>query len=268
MGDVLLLETGTDKFLLEVGSSFVLLEVPDDSYKQLILGTAGLVSYWRLGESVGTNAVDEKAANAGTYVDNGVGSITYGLSGLIAGSGNTSIKLNATAHWITVNGVASLFVGTASWTIEQWSNHVVDANFPNLFSARDVAGTSIVNIATNATNLFVSINSVDTITTTPLSSVTHYTVLTYDGTNLRWYVDGALVAGPTAATIGATAKTDATIGGQGGAGIVASFDEVAVYNIELSAQQVRDHYNYGIGTARWFRPPQPVLQAINRAAVR
>ena len=48
-------------------STFTTTPPPPSAYRDAVLATPGLVSYWRLGERTGSVAVDEKGANPGTY---------------------------------------------------------------------------------------------------------------------------------------------------------------------------------------------------------
>jgi|GEM_PF-1526118 len=78
----------------------------------------------------------------------------------------------------------------------------------------------------------------------------HYAVVTYDGSVLRLYVDGSLVA--TMSNITATPHTNNTplVIGKDSNGnnryFIGDIDEVRVYNRALSAQEVSDAYNNGI----------------------
>ncbi len=73
----------------------------------------------------------------------------------------------------------------------------------------------------------------------------HHIAYTYDGTNQRAFVDGALVAGPSAASgDGSAASTDQVIIGSGAGGYFdGKIDDVRVWNIALDSSTVADHYN-------------------------
>src|SRR5437588_12014150 len=77
------------------------------SYAGTITGTAGLVSYWRLGESSGTTACDSYGANAGTYQ----GGFTLGRVGAIAGDPDTAVELDGAGGTGRVPHPASPHVG-------------------------------------------------------------------------------------------------------------------------------------------------------------
>lgn len=73
----------------------------------------------------------------------------------------------------------------------------------------------------------------------------YHIVYTYDGTNVRGYVNGELVAGPTAASGNGSGTTSAstTIGTTTGTSLAAKFDDVAIFDKALSADEVTTLYN-------------------------
>jgi hypothetical protein len=72
-----------------------------------------------------------------------------------------------------------------------------------------------------------------------------HVVATYDGTNMRLYVNGTLVA-TTASALTLANTTDALlVNGLAANGTAGLMDEAAVYSSALSAQQVTEHYNAG-----------------------
>src|SRR5205085_545084 len=85
------------------------------SYAGTVTGTAGLVSYWRLGEASGTTACDSYGANAGTYQ----GGFTLGRVGAIAGDPDTAAELDGVSGTVSVPHSTSLDVGD-SFTVEAW----------------------------------------------------------------------------------------------------------------------------------------------------
>src|SRR2546423_12540295 len=66
-------------------------------YSSVVTGTAGLVSYWRLGDTSGTSACDSWGSNAGTYT----GGYTLGSVGAIAGEANTAATFNGSHGYVT-----------------------------------------------------------------------------------------------------------------------------------------------------------------------
>ncbi len=99
-------------------------------------------------------------------------------------------------------------------------------------------------------SLYPNGSSVGTgISTTPLGDgAWHYVVATYDGSNIDFYVDGALAASTSASGSPYYEGPQVAIGRDADAcdGVVPSFEgniaQVAVYNYALSAAQVAAHY--------------------------
>src|SRR5205807_5108719 len=83
-------------------------------YREAVLGTGGLVGYWRLGESSGSVARDELGAHAGTYVN----PVTLGQAGAISGDSNTSVLLGS-GGYVSMGKVLD-FTGTAPFSLEAW----------------------------------------------------------------------------------------------------------------------------------------------------
>ena len=82
-------------------------------YPAMVLGTTGLVSYWRLGEAAGTQVADSKGTNHATLA----GGATLGAAGAIAGDPDTSVSFDG------VNDAARATVnlsGTSAVTVEFW----------------------------------------------------------------------------------------------------------------------------------------------------
>lgn len=74
----------------------------------------------------------------------------------------------------------------------------------------------------------------------------YHIVLTYDGTNIRGYVNGSLVAGPTAAS-GNGSVNDAAgfwLGGYGSGQLISAYlDEGIIENVAWDATKVAKYYN-------------------------
>ncbi|HMC68188.1 MAG TPA: LamG-like jellyroll fold domain-containing protein, partial [Mycobacteriales bacterium] len=85
------------------------------AYSSAILSTAGLVSYWRLGESSGTVACDGAGSNNGVYQ----AGTTLGQPGAIVSDPDTAVALDGTAGWVQVPASSSLNVGDR-FSIEAW----------------------------------------------------------------------------------------------------------------------------------------------------
>src|SRR6266536_1475171 len=78
------------------------------------MSTSGLVSYWRLGETSGTAALDSKGTNTGTY-QNGV---TLGAAGALTNDSDTAASFNGSTNRVSLPALAAV----TNFTIEGWTN--------------------------------------------------------------------------------------------------------------------------------------------------
>ncbi len=231
---------------------------PATSYRSAILADSP-IAYWRLGEASGTVATDEKGSYPGTYV----GSPTLGVTGAV--TGDTAVTFDGSTEWMTVaNSTPFEFSGTAPFSLEAWFKHTPDANFRRIFSIEDPAIGKGIQVA--ASNLgggsldFLRGNSSTTsdLGVTGLSpGVFHQVVATYDGTNMRLYVDTAEVPGsPLPSSLSILTGKTFRLGAYptGAAAFNGALDEPAVYNYALTPTQIAAHYAAATAAAL---PPDP-----------
>jgi Concanavalin A-like lectin/glucanases superfamily len=215
-------------------------------------GNSGLASgiqfYWKLDEGSGTSVVDAMGANTGTWQGT-LGS--QWTTGKISGGGN----FNGTDGYVsTVSGTG--FAAGAPFSIAAWVNLAAGGGaFPMIFDTSLSGSSSVlfagVNIGSNSSAGFnMYINGIQTSNNTVFTKgVWHHVVGTYDGVNMKVYVDGAHMsstAGSTPAISGSnlyigngTAYANSMWKGQ--------IDEVAVWNRALSAGEIATLYNSGSG---------------------
>jgi hypothetical protein len=227
-------------------------------YEGTILSTSGLQSYWRLGESSGTTATDLAGTTDGTYTN----APTLGQPGALTSDSDTAVSFDGTNDFVGF-GDNYGFAGSAAFSAEAWVKQTaahasVSVRFfdkVNYGTNRD--GWLMVNQGgDNPTFIRYSGTGTNgTSVSAPTGTITatngwHHIVGTYDGTNLRLYIDGVLRGGPTAAAYAMNAHTSPlALGGQAGSGansFPGLIDDAAIYNVALSAQQVEDHYRSGI----------------------
>ncbi len=220
--------------------------IGSESYREAVLGTPGLVSYWRLGEASGTTAVDQKASNTGAYS----GSPALGRSGLIAGDTDTATGFDGQDDHVAVPDSASLDI-SGPLSIEAWIKvGTFDRDWQAIVTKGDSAyrlhrcgGANTVCFGTNGlSNVDLSAN-VDV-----TDGKTHHVVGVWDGSRKSIYIDGSL-ANSTIATGTVSANSyDLAIGEnrqQTGRFFNGTIDEAAVYGAALSANSVRRHYSEG-----------------------
>jgi hypothetical protein len=206
--------------------------------------------YLRLGEASGTTASDASGNGLdGTYN----GSPTLGVTGALAGDSNTSVTLNGTSQSVTVPYNAAMTTSTAL-SIEAWIKTTA-SGYTNVLD-RDVLGDRVWQFRLNSGKLeFVKVGGTGGIVTasatTPLvnDGSWHHVAATYDGSNIRLYVDGALVKTQAASGNLGTATPRFAVGvnnsGSGGSAagwFPGSVDEAAYYTTVLSDARISAHY--------------------------
>jgi hypothetical protein len=83
-------------------------------YSTAVVGDAP-VSYWRLGDTSGTSALDQRGVMSGTYQ----GGASQNVSGALAGDGNRAVGLNGSTAYVSVPHATALNVAD-TLTIEAW----------------------------------------------------------------------------------------------------------------------------------------------------
>jgi YD repeat-containing protein len=251
------------------------------SYGDAVLRTAGLRSYWRLGEASGSTLADSKGTNTGTLASG-----TLGVPGAIAGDPNTAASFNGTTNsasapvnlsdtskvtvefWLKVNQ----YNGDDNLAMEFTPNFnaasggfIVDPNAPQF------GGTFGVGLGQGASrnNIFFA---------RPSAGAWHHYALVMDttqpaATQITPYVDGSPVTYQkmdTGTGAGTFQNSTLYMMSRGGSSLfmAGSLDEVALYGTALDADTINDHYSSS-GTNRkptaalsvspaGLRPNQPV----------
>ncbi len=180
-----------------VGCSFQPAAAPTD-YSDAVLGTTGLVSFWRLNDQSGTTAADSKDSNPGTY-ENGV---TLGGPSLVhTDTDNYAASFDGSTQYVEVPFAAN--INTPQFTVEAIVNPTAVGTGANDFHA--IVFTRAGDTAGNALGFFLCLFNnefqVRIGTGTPTVSVVavpagvvanggpYYVVVTYDGTTLTLYVN-------------------------------------------------------------------------------
>jgi PKD repeat protein len=225
------------------------------SYSARVLNTAGLTHYWRMGESSGNTLAD----SAGSSPASLTGSPTLGVTGAVAGDSNTAVGFNG-AEAATANVDLS---GTSQVTLEFWLKWNAYANDDSL------AFELTPNFNTNQGGLLVDPNAPEdggkfaigigsgssrntAYFTRPSAGQWHYYAIVLNsaapaGEQITPYVDGQAVSyDKTASGTGAGAfansslyfmsRAASSLFGKG------SLDEVALYNRDLPASTIAQHF--------------------------
>jgi hypothetical protein len=224
------------------------------TYLNLINGTAGLFSYWRLGEaSPASPLADSKGTNPGVYNN----SPTLGRTGAIGGDPNTAAGFSGANQYGEVNrGIQDDF------SIEAWfkSAQVFSNDYGQTHCQNWWQGAGLVDAASSGSNDFglalcdgMVVGGVGGPDTSIRSSAGynddawHHVVFTRTKLTgvMQLYVDG--VAGtPVVASTQSLISSGKIDFGRSTAGVdyfVGSLDEIAVYTSVLDQTTVTAHYN-------------------------
>lgn len=242
------------------------------------------VAWWRLDETSGTSVADSGSGTADNGTLTGTGT-TLGLNGIdTADSGGGTAYKFAGSSYIDCGALASKlqFAIGSSFSIEAWAafpSTLDTATGPILCEAYAGDGTvrwclghwdgQFRNYA--AFGWYNGQWRTISDTSTPLNDdLWHHYVGTFDGTQVRLYIDGSLVAGPT--TLGGTqpgGNENLYIGRRWDSANYWTgwLDEIAIYSSALSSTQVGNHYAaMNLSTTIGTRVTQTVVEAVVASA--
>ena len=269
--------------VLQLAAAFALLgagAAKAADYPTTILGDHP-VAYYRLEETNGSSTVADSTANGFTgyvtYVTQADNVTVYpqlGLPGLDtnsalfatstgSGQGNVNIPVNSTINPTLADGVTGAQFSAELWVqaTKETGNFEVPLDDSSDFGQpapwNNSAGWNIYETAGPNTWSYSVRPKPGFVGNGPPVTVGQWThlVLTYDGTNATFYVNGVVGIAPVA--IGEFLANDGAedlIMGEGPATGFDAFDggmdEVAIYNYPLSAAQVATHYAVGTNSIR------------------
>ena len=221
---------------------------PPPAYRDQVLSTSGLLSYWRLGESTGTTAFDAKGSNNGTYL-NGV---TLSQPGALTNDPDTAAGLNGTTHKVSLPELSAL----TDFTIEGWTYLTSTANVNNtlygtLGRVRMLARPGSPYSST-AMYVGISLNGAEYVLqpSTGISNVNTWVqwALTRSGGTMTLFRNGVQIGQRSDLPPSAAADISGWVGAQGGSNyfLTGLIDEVAIYNRGLAASEISAHYNAAI----------------------
>jgi concanavalin A-like lectin/glucanase superfamily protein len=213
-------------------------------YRAQVLADAP-VSYWRLGATSGTVALDTQGTSNGVFE----GGYTLGQSDALVNDGNPAVDFDGLSGRVMVPDAAALRLSTTV-SIEAWvrpdsltgTRWIVNKGTFYYLYISD--GTTIFGIRNPAAQyIFIT-------TTLVTTGSWQHLVGTYDGATMPLYRNGVSVTSlPKVGTItsttvalyiGAISATGSFFDGR--------IDEVAVYSRALTAAQVLAHYQRGATT--------------------
>jgi hypothetical protein len=213
------------------------------SYDSEVLADSPLF-YCKLDETSGTTMTD----SSGNGRDGFYFGATLNQAALVNDGGRSALG--------TASGQGIGTLASAAWmeqnnfTAECWVKPN-NTNGGKSFFSRFIGGNMNWALFQDLSQLRFILNSSQAVTpTTYTVGATYHLVGTYDGTNLRLYVNGSLVA-TTATAQSGTNGQPMQVGGHSGANYSqATVDNVAFYAGALSGTRIAAHYSAGLALSR------------------
>jgi outer membrane protein assembly factor BamB len=215
--------------------------------------TSGLVAAYGFNEGSGTSVADA-SGNGNT------GTIT-GATWASAGKYGKALQFNGTNALVTVPNAASLQL-SSGMTLEAWVNpSTVNANWRDvIYKGNDnyyLEATS-TNASKPDAGMIAGGSYADAVGTAKLTASTwSYLTETYDGSTLKLYVNGTLVASTAHTGAIASSTNPLQIGGDSlyGQNFAGLIDEVRLYNVALTAAQIQSDMATPVGGSTDTQPP-------------
>lgn len=216
----------------------------------------GLVGYWKMDEASGTTTVSDASGNSNTGTSTGTSASTNVTSGKF---GN-SRSFNGTDQYISATSIQPTNVTVAAWVnfgSSVTTNHAFIAaqsgegasNIGSYFLRKDTS------VGESGTFSFFIYNGSGyeprvTATTIPSANTWYHVVGTFDGSNLKIYVNGVLENTRSRATSISYGTGNFLIGAQGSLTsnlFSGNIDETRIYNRALSSAEISALYNFAPG---------------------
>lgn len=207
------------------------------------------LAYWRLGDAAGTTMTDSSGnARHGTYV----GSPLLGATGLLSTDADTCVDFDANNDHGDLAYAAWMDASTALTTEALIRPAGVNGDRPII--DRDHSSGRVFQFRVSTGKLqFIKIGGTGGIVTATsvtsiAASTTYHVAATYDGSNIRLYINGALdktqAAPGTLGTGNSPLMVGASFSGTSGVSNLYSgkIDEAAIYGSVLSSARIADHY--------------------------
>lgn len=213
------------------------------------ISAGDLIAFYRLDEASGANAADSSGNGvAATYN----GGVTYNVAGAIT-DGDHAVTLNGTTGYINVTSTAPFPTGNDAFSMSVWFNFASNpGSQQEIIAYGSASAHDYMQLDILSTGAVAADTGATTVTSGVLSTgVWHHAVITWDGTTMRLYVDGASVGTP--ATPGAQAWATSSTFARIGANVTASptqfftgsVDEAAFWSVALTATQISSLYSVG-----------------------
>ena len=219
----------------------------------------GLVGYWGFDEGSGTTAYN--AASTGSVNDGALINGPNWTRGKKAGA----LSFDGRNDYVDCDNNSSLNI-TAEITVEAWVKPDTDKCnvFVHKYAGENQGWALYAPSDSDGLRFMVTIDGSENAGCYAkgivLDNSWHHIVGTYDGTDIRMYVDGVLKDTANDAGAMTNGDTNTKIGDNAGMTYYlcpesyyfnGAIDEVRIYNRALSAEEVRYHYNRGAPVAEW-----------------
>lgn len=227
-------------------------EVACSSTYRALVAASGPVATWRLDDTAMPVAEDSAGGTPplpGTYY----GDVRFGFPGALACDPGTAVRFNSGNARVEIDDTPA-YSGTTAFSVEFWVKLDAVATTPTYLVGRQTGGVGFLLTATTAGVLFQRSDPglvTHEVTVGPFTAgAWHHVVGVFTGMAMLVYLDGISAVKTSSLTHGPAAKlTIASPSATAPASFAAvgSFDEVALYNDALPADQVLAHFDAGIG---------------------
>lgn len=261
---------------LAANDGFKFLSLPQigTPYDDAVLGTSGLVGYWKLDESSGTTAVDSSTnSNDGTVTNSSL--VTQGSTGAFVGGGRTAYTFTTSTGFVDLGSSTTL--NPSQHSLEAWYNTThstaggqgLDIYRWRLFGHQlgltsPSSGWSLIGRVWTSTAGVVAVSS----TRATNDGEWHHAVLTFDGDNVVLWEDGQEVDRARFVGDGHFGSGSASIGREGdfdASYFAGRIDEVALYDRALTQQEIAKHFNQKVDSFSTERSDQRVGRVLDFA---
>ena len=209
------------------------------TYSATVLADAP-VAYWRLGETSGTTAVDQKATSPGTYT----GSYALGQAGALSADTDTSISVGPSAGYVSVPDDPRFDLGDGPFSIEFWAKR--SGTGSGYLLNKGNGGYGVFFAGSDNKLHFEKVNTQATAQESGTTDQAwhHWAIVQGAGTaNAIIYKDGVNSTTPNNQSTFVDTASPLEIGRQvSSTPFFGGLDEVAIYNKTLTGAQVAAHY--------------------------
>jgi hypothetical protein len=214
------------------------------SYPERVL-LDGASNFWRLGEVTGASAVDVIGGAHGTIS----GGVAKGVAGAVGDGDPAMVFDGATGKIVTAATVTIPVVAT----VEAWVKSVVDGTFHPIIALGSGQTPSVYLDPSSFVAFFDSVPGIAVVGHVVVPAGTwHHIVITLTGTTATFYLDGILdrtqpMARPVASTNLGNIANDPAFGAVPNGFFNGSLDDIAIYPLALTAEQIAQHYQLALG---------------------